>query len=349
MEWWSSGVREFKARALPPPYHYFITPTLDHSTARLLESDRMPCGFHLDGIENPVRVFRVAAEVIYDDATDVALDVDGGAGLQFLADLIVAAGIDNCIDVHMTCEMRRELAAIACEKIKNAGRKVTRRDDFGKGKRGERVRGRSERDDAVAAGDDWGNDRHQPEQGGCIRRQRNDHSSRFRDGKIEMRGRDRIYRSENLRKLVRPTGVINQAINRGRYFAARPRPRVVNAGKLVFQFEAEPFQHFGCVIQHLAPQIRAIFRPIRNCASCRPDRIAKIFSGGTRVISQHVSMPITRGNDASIFAAGEFSADEKLERFLHCQPASLSRHELRTACAAKKENAKHLFGDETER
>src|SRR5437868_15159856 len=116
MEWWSSGVREFKARALPPPYHYFITPTLDHSTARLLESDRMPCGFHLDGIENPVRVFRVAAEVIYDDATDVALDVDGGAGLQFLADLIVAAGIDNCIDVHMTCEMRRELAAIACER-----------------------------------------------------------------------------------------------------------------------------------------------------------------------------------------------------------------------------------------
>jgi hypothetical protein len=60
-------------------------------------------------------------------------------------------------------------------------------------------------------------------------------------------------------------------------------------------------------------------------------------------------MPITRGNDASIFAAGEFSADEKLVRFLHCQPAPLSGHELRIARAAKKENAKHLFGDETER
>jgi roadblock/LC7 domain-containing protein len=60
-------------------------------------------------------------------------------------------------------------------------------------------------------------------------------------------------------------------------------------------------------------------------------------------------MPITRGNDASIFAAGEFSADEKLVRFLDCQPAPLSGHELRIACTMKKENAKHLFVDETER
>ena len=60
-------------------------------------------------------------------------------------------------------------------------------------------------------------------------------------------------------------------------------------------------------------------------------------------------MPITRGDDASIFTAGEFSADEKLVSFLHRQPAPLSGHELRIARATKKENAKHLFGDETER
>lgn len=59
-------------------------------------------------------------------------------------------------------------------------------------------------------------------------------------------------------------------------------------------------------------------------------------------------MRVTRGDDASIFTAGEFSADEKLVGFLHRQPLPLPGHELRIARAAKKENAKHLFGDETE-
>src|SRR5437764_15183934 len=107
---------------------------------------------HFDRIDNPIRVFPLATEVISYSATDVTLDVDGSASLQFLADLFIVAGIDDCIDIHMTGEMRPELVAIPCEKIENTGRKLTRRDDFGKGERGERVRG--ERDDAVAAGDD---------------------------------------------------------------------------------------------------------------------------------------------------------------------------------------------------
>src|SRR5256885_16561897 len=115
---------------------------LHHSTilmAPWLESDRMPRGFHFNSIENPIGVFDIATEVICDGALNVTLDVNSRAGLQFLTDLVVAAGIDDCIDIHMTCEMRRELAAIAREKIKNAGRKVTRRDDFGKGKWRERI------------------------------------------------------------------------------------------------------------------------------------------------------------------------------------------------------------------
>src|SRR5437660_2259720 len=335
---------EFRATGSVPIYHYSITPL-----PRRLESDRMPRGFHFNSIENPIRVFAIATEVICDGALNVTLDVNSRTGLQFLTDLVVAAGIDDGIDIHMTCEMRRELAAIAREKIENAGRKVTRRDDLGKGKWGERIRRRSERDDAVAASDDWGNNGHHSEQGRCIGRQRDQHASWLGDRKIEMRRRDRIYRSENLRKLVRPTGVINQAINRGRYFAARPGPRAVNAGKLTFQLAAPPFQHFGRAIQNLATQTRAAFRPARDGASCRPDRIAKIFSRCTTVIGQHLPVRITRGDDASIFPAGEFSADEKLVSFQHCQPAPLSGHELRIARATKKENAKHLFADETER
>src|SRR6266704_3827605 len=179
---------EFKARGSMPIYHYF--------TAQRLESDRVPPGFHFNGIENPIGVFPVPTEVITDCAPNVTLEVDGGTGLQFRTDFFVAAGIDDCIDIHMTCEMRRELGAITCEKIENTGRKITRRDDFGKGKRGERVRSRSDDDDAIAAGDDWGNNRDHSEQGRFIGRQPGDHAGRFGDRKIEMRRRDRMYRSE---------------------------------------------------------------------------------------------------------------------------------------------------------
>src|SRR5438128_1091554 len=189
MERWSNEIQRLLN------FRFITTPL-----SRRLESDRMPRGFHFNSIKNPIRIFPVSNEVICDVAPDVTLDVDGGAGLQFLTDLVVAAGIDNCIDVHMTCEMRRQLAAIACEKIENAGRKVTRRDDFGKGKRRERIRRRSEGDDAVAAGDDWGNNRHHSQQSRIIGRQRDHHASWLGDRKIEMRRRDRIYRSENLRK-----------------------------------------------------------------------------------------------------------------------------------------------------
>src|SRR2546430_9751261 len=109
MEWWSSGVMEFKATALRPACHYSNTPS---PLPRLLESDRMPRGFHLDGIENPVRVFRVAAEVIQDGATDVELDVDGVAGLQFLAVIVVAAGIDTVIYITSDCAIHIEFHAI---------------------------------------------------------------------------------------------------------------------------------------------------------------------------------------------------------------------------------------------
>src|SRR5205823_12843985 len=95
---------EFKATALLPPYHHSALSSLHHSiaAAQRLESDRMPRRFHFDRIENPIRVFPLATEVISYSATDVTLDVDSGASLQFLADLFIVAGIDDCIDIHMT-------------------------------------------------------------------------------------------------------------------------------------------------------------------------------------------------------------------------------------------------------
>src|SRR5438477_8098724 len=83
------------------------------------EPNRVPRRFHLHGIENPIRIFRVAREVVWDLASNVAFDVDSSAGLQFRADLFIPTGINDCIDVHVTGEMRRELGASTGEKIEN--------------------------------------------------------------------------------------------------------------------------------------------------------------------------------------------------------------------------------------
>ena len=104
-----------------------------------LQPNRVPRRFHLHGIENPIRIFRALREVVWDFASNVAFDVDGRAGLQFRADLFIPTGINDCIDVHVTGEMRRELGAISGEKIENAAGKVTRGDDFRKGEGSKRV------------------------------------------------------------------------------------------------------------------------------------------------------------------------------------------------------------------
>src|SRR5438132_3066178 len=103
-----------------------ITPSL-----RWLEPNRMPGSFHFDSVENPIWIFRFSTEVVSDGAADVTFHIDGSAGLQFSANPFVVAGIDYGIDIHVTGEMRRELAAIARKQIEDAGRKIARRHDFG--------------------------------------------------------------------------------------------------------------------------------------------------------------------------------------------------------------------------
>src|SRR5947207_13482566 len=65
--------------------------------------------------------------------------------------------------------------------------------------------------------------------------------SRLGNSKIEMRGSDRIYRAKNLRKLVGPTRVIHQAINRSGDFAARPGRGAIHPRNLALQLPAPRF------------------------------------------------------------------------------------------------------------
>ena len=144
----------------------------------------MPGRFHFHRIENPIWIFRFAGEVVGDITSSVALDVDGGAGLQFCTDPFIATAVNDCVHVHVTREMGGELGAITGKQIENPGGKVTRGDNFRKGEGSERVCSRSKGYDGVTAGNDGRNNRNQSEQGRLVRCQRDDHPRRLRNSKI---------------------------------------------------------------------------------------------------------------------------------------------------------------------
>ena len=74
MEGWSNGFEDGAS------LHYSTTPIL-----HLLEPDRMPGRFHLDRVENPIRIFRLvfAPRRRREFAPDISLHVVAAAALQF--------------------------------------------------------------------------------------------------------------------------------------------------------------------------------------------------------------------------------------------------------------------------
>src|SRR5690242_21464967 len=69
-----------------------------------LQPNRVPGCLHFHSIENPIRIFRIVCEVVCSVASNVTLDVDGAAGLQFRADPLITTAVNDCVDVHVTSE-----------------------------------------------------------------------------------------------------------------------------------------------------------------------------------------------------------------------------------------------------
>src|SRR4051794_19919750 len=93
--------RQFRS----PMLEYSITPTLPCCTG--LETNGMPGGFHLDGVEDPVRRFRLrSAPLLRSEITaHVAFHIEVAAALKFLAELFVPATVNDGVDIHVAGEM----------------------------------------------------------------------------------------------------------------------------------------------------------------------------------------------------------------------------------------------------
>src|ERR1043166_1172731 len=191
-----------------------------------LQTDRMPGCLHLECISNPIWIFRRTALPFggRQIAAHVAFDVELAALLQLTAELCVATRIDDCVHVHVSSDVRRELGLIAGKHVDDAGRQVACRDDFRKLQRRQRLRGRGDGDNAVATQNHRRNERDETEQRRLIRTKHNHHAGRLGKSEIEMGSGDRINGAKYLGELVGPTGVMDEAIDRERRFTRRCRP-----------------------------------------------------------------------------------------------------------------------------
>src|SRR3954468_8416153 len=112
-----------------------------------------------------------------------------------------------------------------------------------------------------------------------------------------MRTGDWVHGAKHGTEFVRPTSVIDEAINGAGNFA----PRLSTAGPvsdLAPQFAFAHLQHFRGAIQNLAAQIRALLRPATERRPRRGNRVPKIFSRRTAVIRQGLSIVSSRGGHA---------------------------------------------------
>ena len=84
----------------------------------------MPRGLHLDRIQNPVGIcgFARAPALRFDIPGNTTFNVKTSAGLQLRTHFRVVRCIDDCIYVHMTGEVRRQLSAIARQNVEDAAR-----------------------------------------------------------------------------------------------------------------------------------------------------------------------------------------------------------------------------------
>jgi YD repeat-containing protein len=119
----------------------------------ILQTDRVPRRLHLKRIGDPIWIFRVASVPVggREIAAHVTFHIAFAALLQLAPELRVAAGVDNCIHVHVRGDVLRELGPIAGKHIDDARRQIARRDNFGKRQRRQWLCGRGEHNRAVAA------------------------------------------------------------------------------------------------------------------------------------------------------------------------------------------------------
>src|ERR1051325_6187676 len=171
----------------------------------------MPCGFEFGSMQNPVRVLSFFAKPSFggNGMVEVALEVEGGAGLEFGGVFGGASRINNRVDVHVSRDMRKQVGAFAGQEIDYASGKIAGGENFSEGCSGERMPLRSDYDRGIAAENDRRRKRDEREQGRPVRSDDNDDACRFRDREIEMGTGNWIYAAKDLRVFIGPAGIIH--------------------------------------------------------------------------------------------------------------------------------------------
>src|ERR1044072_9457277 len=155
--------------------------------------DWMPRGFHFHAVENPIRILALSAPPIRvrKRAPRVAFHIEFATALQD----------------------RGELRPLARKQIDNARRQIAGRNNFREGEGGQWLCFGDENDGGVAAQDYRHNERNEREQCRFIGTNDDDNAGRLGGCEVEMRRRDWIHSSKDLREFIRPTRKMDEAVN----------------------------------------------------------------------------------------------------------------------------------------
>ena len=167
----------------------------------------------------------------------------------------------------------------------------------------------SKHDTGIAAHDSRCDVRYQSQQAPVVRRDDRHHAGWFQHGKIEVRRGDRIHRTEYLLVLVRPTGKIDQAVDRHVDFLPSRALRYALEFQLGNELLPPPLQHLGDAIQDLSPQVSVRTGPSRLSLARCDGRIPKILAAAATDVRDHLALSVFQREIAPRLGARKLAVD----------------------------------------
>ena len=271
------------------------------------------------GVEDVVGALGAVAVPVFRFVVDDALDVVGGVFLDGGELVLVAAGVEGRVDVHVGGEVADELLAEARQDVDHAAGDVGAVDDFGEGDRGHREQVGGQDDAGVAAGDDGGDDGDEAEQAAFARGQDGHDARGLQEAEVEVGGRDGVDGREDLLVLVAPTRVMQHAVDAGGdLFAGR-----IVAQALLLQLgdelHAAALQHLGDAVEDLAAVEVGLGAPAVLCLAGHHDRLAEVFAGALADVGEQVALGVLELGVAARLGTRELAADVHLVGLEHAE------------------------------
>ena len=296
------------------------------------KSNRMPGGFELHCVKNPISVFSSGGKPfpVGQSAPGITLEIDGRSLLQRTVavlhpEALTMALISSGRRCAESAPARLPLRILITPPGRSLVARISAKVSAGSGNFSDamamallpvRITGASSRN--------------QGQQGRLIRRKHGHNPGRFRDGKIEVRARHRIDRPKDLGEFVRPARKINQPVNGQVDFRARPAGgRARGTDDFFGQCVGAVFKHFRRPIKNLTAKISGLFGPAFGWRLGRPrPRPANPCARRWQIVVERPALGIAGGQATAAFAANETTPHIHLVSFTNVQ--TRVAHECRT-------------------